>query len=77
MFHLYHVEGVVGPASFLIKLDVSSQIFESHLKTEPDTEQWKRRTYKSQVVLRGNFGAFDGICVWFAELRLTLKAMCS
>lgn len=32
VFHLNHMEGVVGPASFLVKLDVARQSFKTDLK---------------------------------------------
>lgn len=39
MLHFDHVEGIVGPAPFLVKLHISGQTFESYLQTELDAEQ--------------------------------------
>lgn len=39
MLHFNHVEGIVGPAPFLVKLHVSGQTFESYLQAELDAEQ--------------------------------------
>lgn len=39
MLHFDHVEGIIGPAPFLVKLHVSGQTFESYLQTELDAEQ--------------------------------------
>lgn len=42
VFHLNHMQGVVGPASFLIKLNVARQSFKTDLKytNTMETANW-------------------------------------